>query len=286
MSVPGVQAYSVPAPDDEELLLTKLVFGDTADFHGNLSQLRSLGDEFGGDEDVEMMEANSAEEDGEAENEQDEMNAIEDDQLFYVDDGTAADEQDNNTTKIGSTDDSASDSGHESEYDSSSGDAWSDSDDERVEVAFTTTNKTKKLRTSYSENHIKGKEFVSRLRSQFEKIYPRPRWADSKDDEENSGSDDAGSDEEGHEQVINGDLSALSRILQSTYSYKDTSSRLLPPKTLDITRLKDANAVHPSRAAIQSLAFHPLKPLLLTGGYDRTLRVYHIDGKNNHLVSS
>ncbi|SCU97187.1 LAME_0F18844g1_1 [Lachancea meyersii CBS 8951] len=277
-------SHGIPPPDEEELILSRLVFGDTASFHENLSQLRHLDEGFANEDDVETMQADSAEEDEDVE-EGAEMDRMNDDQLFFVDEGTESEPQgvrsDDDDDNMDTGDDSGSETG---EVESS--DAWSDSDDERVKVAFTATNKTKKLRTSYTEGRIRGRDYVQRLRSQFEKIYPRPQWVDSVSGEDSEAGESDSDNDEDHERVINGDLSALSKILQSTYVYHDVSNRLLPPKVLDITRLKDANAMHPSRAAIQSLSFHPLKPLLLTGGYDRTLRVYHIDGKNNHLVTS
>ena len=186
-------------------------------------------------------------------------------------DAMDVDEEDNSSSDDYSDDDEA---------------AWVDSDDERIKVPILTTNKTKKLRSSYNESIINGVHYINRLRSQFEKIYPRPKWVD---DESDSGTDEEEDDEEeSSNNVINGDINALTKILSTTYNYKDTlsNSKLLPPKRLDILRLGDANASHPSHSAIQSLSFHPSKPLLLTGGYDKTLRIYHIDGKTNHLVTS
>ncbi|KAF8003720.1 hypothetical protein HF325_001168 [Metschnikowia pulcherrima] len=57
------------------------------------------------------------------------------------------------------------------------------------------------------------------------------------------------------------------------------------PHKIEILRLKDANIARRSRGAIQSINFHPLHPLLITGGFDRTLRIYQIDGKSNQFVS-
>ncbi|CEP64724.1 Utp18p LALA0_S13e01596g [Lachancea lanzarotensis] len=279
MSAVEHQFHGIPPPDEEEVLLSKIVFGDTAEFHESLSELRHLDEGFSNSNDGDIMLKEAGEDDDDEGSEAD-MDRMNDDQLFFVDDGIDGETQDQM-----SVDDESSQSDIDDGTEESS-DAWSDSDDERVEVTITATNKTKKLRTSYNEGQIRGRHYVQRLRSQFEKIYPRPKWVESPSDDDSDAEQTGSGNDEDLEQVINGDASALSKILQSTYVYHDLSNRLLPPKVLDITRLKDANAAHPSRSAIQSLSFHPLKPLLLTGGYDRTLRVYHIDGKNNHLVTS
>ncbi|CCK73554.1 Utp18p NDAI_0G05710 [Naumovozyma dairenensis CBS 421] len=281
--------YEIPPPDQEEELLAKLVFGDTSDFQSSLANfnLDFLNEDdvaiFNGDEET----GNGSDDDqNEAGEEQENMDHVNDDQLFFVDEGHSSNNEDDDAMDIDEESDFESSEEEDSDSDFEDGNAWVDSDDENLNISIMTTNKTKKLRTSYQETSINGKNYVRRLRAQFEKIYPRPKWVDDISDEE----DNADSSEEENndiEEAIDGDVHALSKILQTTYNYKDTSiSKLLPPKTLDILRLKDANISHPSHSAIQSLSFHPTKPLLLTGGYDKTLRIYHIDGKHNHLVTS
>lgn len=274
--------HPIPPPDEEELLLSKLVFGDNTDFY---NELQNVDLNVNSDEDAAEYEQNSDSEASENGAENDDIGKIMDDQLFFVDDGAEAG-QDADAMDIDSEDEHEDEAGYDDsdEYSDEEQDAWVDSDDERLQINITETNRSKKLRTSYVESQINGRDYVQRLRSQFEKIYPKPTWVEDEDDSEIN--DDSESDSDEYENVLNGDVNALSKILQSTYNYTEKSSKLLPPKTLDITRLKDANATHPSRSAIQSLSFHPTKPILLTGGYDRTLRIYHIDGKSNHLVTS
>lgn len=276
--------YIVPPPDEEEELLAKVVFGDSSDFQSHLSNFDA---EFLLNEREEDLEE-GAEEGSEGSDESDanatNIEGVKDDQLFFMDDGNEPANDDEDRMDIDEEGDIEDES---SEYESGDSDAWEDSDDERLNVSVMANNRTKKLRNSYKDSVINGKQYVRRLRAQFEKIYPRPKWVDEESDSENRNDSASDLDEEDMEQVVSGDINALSKILQSTYSYKDsTNSKVLPPKSLDILRLKDANAVHPSQSAIQSLSFHPSKPLLLTGGYDKTLRIYHIDGKHNHLVTS
>lgn len=275
----------VPPPDEEEIQLAKFVFGDTSDFHKNLHNF-DLNDSDLESDHFEYDNGSDDESDKDANN----LNQLNDDQLFFVDDGE--DQKDNsadeNADKMDIDEDSSSE--YSSEYDSDESDAWIDSDDEKLHISLMNTNKTKKLRDSYQEHAINGKKYIQRLRNQFEKIYARPKWADDESSDDENDNDNNSSDEndgDDFEKVTDGDINALTKILKATYDYKDTTkSKLLPVNTLDIVRLKDANITHPSHSAIQSLSFHPLKPLLLTGGYDKTLRIYHIDGKNNHLVTS
>ncbi|GAV56349.1 hypothetical protein ZYGR_0BB01260 [Zygosaccharomyces rouxii] len=282
----GTVQVDIPPPDEEEQLLAKLVFGDASSFHDNLKDFDFElwnQEEEDLEDNIDVAEESETEEEG---GDAADLAQVQDDQLFFVDDG---DEQQNGAQDDDDAMDVDEEEGRvtgESDDDDDDDDdeAWVDSDDERVAVSVVATNKTKKLRESYKESSINGHDYVRRLRAQFEKIYPRPKWVEDVSEDEVSGEEDEDDDEN---KVINGDVNALFKILESTYTYKDTShSKLLPSKNLDITRLKDGNASHISRSAVQSLSFHPYKPLLLTGGYDRTLRLYHIDGKSNNMVTS
>ncbi|CCH61022.1 hypothetical protein TBLA_0D05280 [Henningerozyma blattae CBS 6284] len=258
----------IPPPDNEEIELAKLVFGDTSDFQNILNNF-----------DLDMLDnENQGDEEWNSEDENEQAN-INDDQLFFVDDGMENDEATIKSTE----DDEAMDIDSEEDDEADDDVAWVDSDDERLNVPLTSSNKTKKLRTSYTRTIVSGTTYINRLREQFERIYPRPDWAN--DDDKSSG--DEVENAQDHDDVIDGDTAALSKILQLSYNYKDVSaSKLLKSKILNIVRLKDANISHASRSGIQSLSFHPTKPILLTGGYDKTLRLYHIDGKSNNLVTS
>ncbi|SSD58609.1 related to U3 small nucleolar RNA-associated protein 18 [Saccharomycodes ludwigii] len=265
---------NIPPPDKEELLLNKLVFGETADdFRAGLKDTVDSFQDYAYNSNSD--DDNDSISDAEDKNE-DEMDLLNDDQLFYADeDGEEDDEH-------------RMDVDYESSSTDDESDAWVDSDDENVNINLWDSNRSKKLKTSYVEKSLNGKEYIKRLRAQFEKIYPIPRWV--YDIEQNS--DTEYNSEEDNEESLVGDVNALIKILNSSTKYTDKksgkhSSKLLPPNKIELLRVKDANAQHPSRAAIQTLSFHPSnQPILLTGGYDRSLRLYHIDGRNNPLVTS
>ncbi|KAG5519546.1 hypothetical protein PMAC_001701 [Pneumocystis sp. 'macacae'] len=170
--------------------------------------------------------------------------------------------------------------------------AWEDSDDERLVISLTSMGRLRKLRKSETDNMINGKEYCMRLREQFERINPVPEWAfstflndrDSKQNGDNSYgiSEDSGSIDDFT--VFNKSLKSL---LKSSEGYaRKTTPSVLPPTTINIKRLKDANFSSPSESAILSLSFHSFYPLLLSGGHDSILRIFHIDGDINPLVSS
>lgn len=255
-----------PPKDDEELALEKLVFGDDAGFEANLRKIENLY-EYSDEDNDGQSDFDSRSDFSEDEN------ANLDEDLFFIDEGG-----DSTVTHVSSVneDDMVVDS-----IDSDGEAAWVDSDDDKTAVSVVST-RLKKLRHTQEETTLSGAAYVARLRAQFEKIYPRPEWADSFGDEA-EGDDFVEEAEEDAAVGIN--TATLASILNSTNNYIKSSTKLLPPTRLEISRLKDANAVRRARSGIQSMSFHPLHPLLITGGFDRTLRIYHIDGRTNKFVS-
>lgn len=255
----------VPPKDEEELALEKLVFGDQSGFEANLRKIENLYEYSDGEND-DFYDAVSEEDLSQAEENEDDM--------FFIDDGADAsvrfEKQENDSMDV--DEDQLSDEEA----------AWVDSDDEKIAVSVMTT-RLKKLRETQEEQSLSGAAYQVRLRAQYEKIYPRPTWAD------NWGSDQEENDEyllEAEEDAQVGlNTATLINILNTTSDFLQTSTKLLPAHKIEILRLKDANFVRRSRGAIQSMNFHPLHPLLITGGFDRTLRIYHIDGKTNQFVS-
>lgn len=289
--------------DEEELALEKLVFGDIDGFESSLRHL---------DLDSYLEEMNqqnmmhelgttdeSDDDDGDDEQEDEEdLAALDDAQLFMMDDPNAdgGEEKENSSDKDSDSDeDDSSSSSDESDdpndiLDVNGGHAaWIDSDDERLQISLVDNSRLKKLRKSISEDYVSGKEYAKRLRSRFEKVYPVPEWAKEPDSSNEDSDDDvdmySDDDDEGKSGKVGAD--PLSQLLQTSARYVSRKkTKLLPPTMLDIERLSDANQTALSLAVIQSLHFHPTHPLLLSSGFDQTLRIYHIDGKKNPLVSS
>lgn len=207
---------------------------------------------------------------------------LEDDQLFMIDDGqsdghdSAAQLDDNEIQKT------------EEQHDKRAS-VWQDSDDENISISLASVARLRKLRRVEGDDIVTGPEYSRLLQAQFERIYPVPDWAlpashrrkrrrsneESSDDDENMRSSE----------VLGSD--PLKALFRSSERYtKASKTRILKPGKLDIRRLRDANHQSPSHSALQTLSFHPYLPLMLTGGYDRTLRLFHIDGKLNAPAAS
>ncbi|CCG83409.1 Probable U3 small nucleolar RNA-associated protein 18 [Taphrina deformans PYCC 5710] len=213
--------------------------------------------------------------------------AMQDDQLFMVDDGTLPMEGVEAPTPT--KDDDAANACELAELRPA---VWHDSDDEKLQISLASAPRLRKLRRTEAEDAVNGTEYVRRLRTQFERVYPIPDWAlppkkrrraRSIDSDASSSDLELNSDAEG----IAMSADPLKALLRSSQSYAKTrKTSVRAPAKLDIKRLRDANHQAPSASAIQTLSFHPSYPLMMTGGYDRTLRVYHIDGKLNTPASS
>ncbi|KAJ2332332.1 hypothetical protein GGH92_008956, partial [Coemansia sp. RSA 2673] len=131
-----------------------------------------------------------------------------------------------------------------------------------------------KLRETLDDNEVSGDVYEERLRQQFQKIHAVPKWAAVAQDQARSGVADEDDDRVG------------SDLLKSSKSLLSKSSTVLPPTKLDIARVRNANQAAPSQSAVLSVQFHPSSNVLLTAGLDKTLRLFEVDGKDNHKIQS
>ncbi|KAK6458472.1 U3 snoRNA associated protein [Scheffersomyces xylosifermentans] len=284
----------IPPKDEEEIFLEKLVFGDLEGFENNLKKLDNLFD-YSSDEADEDGNSDKFFKDSsdESSDDEDDLQHVQDEDLFFIDDGEEANRKDVDDDAMDVDQESDEDNQQEGDEEFDSDDnAWEDSDDEKLNVSLVQSARLKKLRKTENDSSINGRSYITRLRTQFEKIYPRPEWIDKlenedeNDDEDNSDIEIDG-DEQGLSSVNNNDTNSILKILSTTQSFVITKQlKLISPNKISITRLKDANYQKISKSAIQSLSFHYSHPLLMTGGFDRTIRIYHIDGKVNSLVTS
>lgn len=277
----------IPPKDEEEKMLEKLVFGDSEGFETNLRKLDNLYDYSSDEQEDEANVFDQAERDDE--NSSDEaLDEVQDEDLFFFD--TQGDSKKNeDDMDVDGSSDEENDSLSDSEADEEQADAWEDSDEERFNISLINSDKLKKLRKEVTDTTIDGKSYIRRLRSQFEKIYPKPKWVENYENEANSDSEDSAyenTDDEDDDH-LKGNTNAVLEILPKSPQFLISKQlKLISPNKISISRLKDANHAKRSKSAIQCLSFHLTHSLLLTGGFDRTLRIYHIDGKNNNFLTS
>mmetsp|Transcript_19942 Transcript_19942/g.32855 ORF Transcript_19942/g.32855 Transcript_19942/m.32855 type:complete len:548 (+) Transcript_19942:26-1669(+) len=151
--------------------------------------------------------------------------------------------------------------------------AWVDEDDSSRTVALRDVNRLRKLRKLQEENQVSGAEYEKRLRAQHRKLNGDAKWATVEQTQKQD------SDEEDDEEQD---------ILRTSGSLTMNASKLkrLPPGRLAISRLNDANQQAVSKSVVQSIDWHKGGQLLATAGFDKTVRVFQIDGKVNAKVES
>ncbi|KAJ2273084.1 U3 snoRNP protein [Coemansia sp. RSA 355] len=240
---------SVQTKTRTETDLELLVFGaDEEDASGRL--FSKLGREQGSespassdnenDEDDEDDDSDDNEDSGEA-------------PLFFVD--TERDQQQVESESEAESEDAPSEADEPA--------AWEDDDMQDATVALKSKARLRKLRTEEDEDSVSGDVYEERLRRQFEKINPVPKWAASDD------SDRVGSD-----------------LLQTSAPLVSHTHVQLPSSSIDIARVRNANQAAVSQSAVQSVQFHPSASVLLTAGLDKTLRLFEVDGKENQKIQS
>ncbi|KAI8597009.1 WD40-repeat-containing domain protein [Dissophora ornata] len=295
--------------DKSEVELENLIFGgDNEDVLGET--FSRAGHELSSDEEGDALDGfdyDAAEEDDEDGAVVVGADAEDGSDMFFMDAGPTPlpkgeideDEDDNdNEGRDDEGEDMEEDHGHDSEEEEEARltviyggkPAWVDDDDKTLSISLKAANRLKKLRKEESEDVVSGMDYEQRLRRQFEKVYPVPSWAQpegSRKRRRRSGalaggadSDSEYSDEE--EQQDEDSLLASSK----GFLEKSTKLRILSSESISVTRVKNANQMAYSKSVLQSVEFHPNSQMLLTAGFDRTLRLFQIDGKLNQLMQS
>lgn len=221
--------------DSTEEELERLVFGDAAGFRAGLDrQSRSK-------KQVAVQTPEDASEETRT------LETIADADLFMLDGGDD-DAPDALALVPAEVSDSDSDASPEKEQT-----AWEDSDDGRISVSLMAVNRLRKLRRYEGEDMINGKEYIRRLRRQYEVLNPRPEWARQttmRPRKKRRTSSDTGSDSSDAEFMDTDGEDAstqpLARLLQSGGSLTGSTrreggskKRKLRRDVIDIQRMKD-----------------------------------------------
>ncbi|KAL6963461.1 hypothetical protein U1Q18_012491 [Sarracenia purpurea var. burkii] len=168
---------------------------------------------------------------------------------------------------------------------------WVDELEEKISINIARVNRLRKLRKEENESVISGSSYVSRLRTQHVKLNPGTEWAQLDLQSRTYSFDDEDSDvENGPAGPALGrgykDIKGIDDILRTNEDLVVKSSAKLLPGLLEYSRLVNANAEDPSSGPINSVQFHRNAQLLLTGGLDRKLTFFQIDGKRNTKIQS
>lgn len=196
--------------------------------------------------------------------------------------GAATDDEDDDEEEESGDDDDEKDDGA----------AWVDEDDDVVTVDVAARKQARKLRREENEKELGGVAYAARLREQFEKTHgSRPQWASTDGARKNDDSDDSdGDDDDDSEgEGVDGDGRSGSQSVPTIRAGRmlATAQRgVLPKGVIDTTRVRDANAAAPNKAAVNVAQFHPTASAMFTAGLDKTLRIFQVDGRDNALVQS
>ncbi|PPQ68341.1 hypothetical protein CVT25_007590 [Psilocybe cyanescens] len=147
----------------------------------------------------------------------------------------------------------------------------------------------RKLRQAVDENEITGREYETRLRSQFERINPEPAWARKARGKKAKDSDDEADGLEHEGDGVRDLLSSTTGVLAERKK-KGKKPVVLPQGTLVIERVRDANQSVQSSGSgeVRMLAFHPKPavPVLCVATADRRIRLFNIDGHLSPLLTT
>lgn len=147
--------------------------------------------------------------------------------------------------------------------------AWQDSDDENMEVDISKIRRLKKLRKEETDEIVSGLEYEQRLRERFMKMHGgKAKWATA----------DQGSDSE--DDNVADLFQTTAKLIVSEKGGPIPATKLNIKRETDVTTTKHGNAV------VQAVQFHPDSEIIMSCGYDKTLRLYHVDNDENPVIGS
>ena len=255
--------------DDTELRLEKVLFGDDAGF------LKSLKAARGTDRALQRFRSDSdSDQSAEEAEDQDELENVPDEDLFFLDAGT------------GELPPAIAKDLEGSEREPRRP-VWHDSDDDRLVVSLASNTRLRKLRDTEEDDVVTGREYIRRLRRQYERLHPTPEWITYARNKRRTSNGDKHSSSDSDSDISMDDTSSASSVrpladllrTAGSLTHADTRStsgkrRKLRPEVIDIHRTKDVTTSSPS--SIDTLQFHPYYPLLLTAGPSSTVSLHHI----------
>ena len=168
---------------------------------------------------------------------------------------------------------------------SSARSVWHDSDDDRLTISLA-SNTLRKLRDTEHDDVVGGREYIQRLRRQYERLHPTPEWVtyarkrrrlSAQDDRDAASDSDVSMDDNDSlpsDQPLADLLRTAGSLSRTVSKSTSRSSRKLRPEVIDIQRCKDVAGSGPS--SIDTLQFHSYYPLLLTAGPSSTVTLYHV----------
>ncbi|CAE6472570.1 unnamed protein product [Rhizoctonia solani] len=158
--------------------------------------------------------------------------------------------------------------------------AWVDPDDSQLDISIASDRRLRKLRDNAAEDTISGRDYETRLRRQFEKVNPVPKWATTRSKRTRRLSQTSASHSDSDEEVDEPTTGPMDVV--------DAPVDALAPTELAITRLRDANQAARTDGPVTAIQFHPSSrvPVLMVAGADKRVRLFNVDGLTNPLLQT
>lgn len=157
--------------------------------------------------------------------------------------------------------------------------AWEDSDDDRLTVSLASVTRLRKLRIAEAEDVVSGTEYCTRLRQQYQRLYPAPAWAQQADDRptkrrRRSSAASGSSSDSDSDDVSAQPLETFLRDVRRLAGPGGPTRRGLRPEVLSIQRTREIIDKH--KLPVECLSFHPEYPVLLSASAASVLFLHHI----------